>query len=153
MNCSRCTSEDRIFRIKTSTDLVCFHDWIDTRREERKARRAELYRLLISGVTLRETLPSGVATDWSLDTFTGDWLTTHDSEPARVSKITGGGCEPLAAHLEGREYAFRTTLEAYCLTCGEELVPVTMDADRADDPNCPACATKLAALAALPEGE
>ena len=137
---------------------LCYTCWLALHNAKRATVRANLARLLAGGVTLFESkeMVSPWNTDWSIDTFTGQWRTFHHGSggtgsfappkdsttnplPAEMS-ARDAGAVLLAAHLENRHSAFGTTLEAYCMTCGDELLPLPEDGD----PCCPACAKKLA---------
>lgn len=147
-------------------DRMCYACWLAQRNAKRAAVRANLARLLAGGVTLFESkeMFSPWATDWSIDTFTGEWRTYHhqscgqgrmlppkdatSSVPATADARERGAIL-LAAHLENRHEAFGTTLHAYCMTCGDEPLPVPEDGD----PCCAACAEKLAVFAAEVDAE
>lgn len=151
-----CTHENPHYAVNAR--LVCFACFMAHRAEARTALVTELTRLLASGVTLLETWPSDQAmTDWSIDTFTGDWRIfyhsscTESKKPhrgARTIEAVAPRAEALARHLENRHYHFGTTLAAYCLTCGEESATLLAEHN---DPTCPGCAVTLAAFAAMDE--
>lgn len=138
---------------------VCFACFMAHRNAARTALITELTRLLASGVTLLETWPIDQAmTDWSIDTHTGDWRIFHHVSCNEATMPNRGrrdieAIEPraaeLARHLENRHYHFGTALQAYCMTCGDELVAI-LPAEH-DDPTCPACAVKLAAFVEMDE--
>lgn len=139
---------------------VCYACFVAHRSKARAALVDELTRLLSGGTTLLETWLSGGMTDWSLDAFTGDWRifyhsscneSTMRSRGRRDIEAAAPRAKELATHLENRHYRCGTTLQAYCLTCGDALVAITTDRTEPADPACPACAVNLAAFAAMDE--
>lgn len=116
---------------------VCYSCWQSARRARRATLRAELARLLAGGVTLLEKWPSGMQIEWTLG-IGGQWQTFHHQSGNR-HRMSTAGAAPLADHLESRVDAFGTTLTAYCLTCGEELVGIDTAPDAQADPRCEGC--------------
>lgn len=124
----------------------CFGCYEAARDAKYAALTVELERLLSSGVSVLETWPSGTkGTAWL-------WTPTIEPTDARIyaetvigadafserheAFIRGLSAQYLADHLVNRARGFGTTLEAFCLDCGETTLAIpTAD----NDPVCAAC--------------
>ncbi len=91
-----------------------FEAWRSEQAAKRAQHLAELLIAIEQGLTVRETWPSGRATDWSW-TARADgqheiWAESHwsDASPRHEAFIRGLSALYLAEHLENRSYGFGT---------------------------------------------
>lgn len=132
-----------------------FDAWRTTQAAKRERTRSELTRLLNCGLTICESNGGGILIDWTIYNHQSPAIRRIHSahlngstfpHPAFVDDPACNSPEFLATHLENRSYGFGWSLDAYCVDCGENTIPL---AEVQDDPVCQSCDAKRKAYAEI----